>query len=167
SLVREHDVQPGEIAEVQVEIGPAQASMLRNHAPRTGLEAKFSIEFAVACTIVARRVGLAQLEPAFVMQPSVQALFSKVHTRLRHTVCPTEPSLAESDRVVLHLNDGRRLDSGDIFFATGSPRSPLDPRDLELKFVDCAALAPEVEAARLFDRLDRLETLDDVSLLQA
>ncbi|MDB5804209.1 MAG: hypothetical protein JWN73_1531 [Betaproteobacteria bacterium] len=42
---------------------------MRNHLPQTGLEAKFSVEFALASPLVAGNAGLAQLDDAFVRQP--------------------------------------------------------------------------------------------------
>src|SRR3954451_11559933 len=57
-LAAEHDLDPNAIEEIHVRIGDAQDLMLRNRAPKTALEAKFSIEFAMASALVARRVGL-------------------------------------------------------------------------------------------------------------
>ena len=52
--------------------------MLRNSRPQTGLEAKFSMQFALASALVARKVGLAQLTDNFVLRPDVQAIFDRV-----------------------------------------------------------------------------------------
>ncbi len=61
-LARKHDLRPDNVESVEASIGVAQASMLRNHTPVTGLEAKFSLEFAVASALVARAVGLGAIE---------------------------------------------------------------------------------------------------------
>lgn len=42
----------------------AQSVMLRNHDPKIALEAKFGLKFAMASEMVARRVGLAELDDA-------------------------------------------------------------------------------------------------------
>ncbi len=99
----------------------AQAAMLRNHAPVTGLEAKFSLEFAVACALVAGRVGLAELTDEFVAQPSVREAMGKLSIATTGSRCPLEPAFSFSDRVVLKLKDGR---------ATRFGRDPLRPRQL-------------------------------------
>jgi 2-methylcitrate dehydratase PrpD len=57
--------------EIHVRIGDAQDLMLRNRAPRTALEAKFSIEFAVASALVARKVGLKELDDNFVRRDDI------------------------------------------------------------------------------------------------
>jgi aconitate decarboxylase len=53
-IVSDLDLRGDDIEQVDVAIGLPQAVMLRNHAPVTGLEAKFSLEFAVAASIVSR-----------------------------------------------------------------------------------------------------------------
>jgi len=42
---------------------------LRNHRPQTGLEGKFSMEFAMASAVIARRAGLAEYTDGFVRRP--------------------------------------------------------------------------------------------------
>ena len=63
---------------ITVNISDYFATMLRNHQPDTGLAAKFSMEFAMASGIVAKRVGLRELTDEFVQRPDIQALMRKV-----------------------------------------------------------------------------------------
>jgi 2-methylcitrate dehydratase PrpD len=161
-LATTHDVKPADVAQVHASVGVAQASMLRNHAPVTGLEAKFSLEFAVASALVARKVGLRELTDTFVGQPQVREMMTRITTATTDTHCPIEPIFALTDRVAIELHDGRRLDSGDIRFARGNAKLPLDDAQLKTKFFDCAAGAGEVDAASLYERLNAIETLDNV-----
>ena len=55
------------------------------------------------------------------------------------TVCPHEPTLAASDRVVVQMDDGRLFDSGEIEEARGGIAHPLIAGELEAKFMDCVA----------------------------
>ncbi len=161
-LVAANDVKPDAVKQVHASVGVAQASMLRNHAPVTGLEAKFSLEFAVASALVARKVGLRELTDEFVMQPRVRELMSRVRTSTTATHCPIEPVFALTDRVAIELDDGRRLDSGDIRFARGNAGLPLDAAELQSKFLDCAAGAGDLDAASLYERLNAIEDLANV-----
>ena len=139
--------------------------MLRNHAPVTGLEAKFSLEFAVASALVARKVGLRELTDGFVNQPRVRDMMAKVRTSTTDTRCPIEPVFALTDRVALELNDGRRLDSGEIRFPRGNAKVPLDDAELKAKFLDCTAGAGELDALTLYERLRALDALASVRAL--
>jgi 2-methylcitrate dehydratase PrpD len=165
-LVRAHDVAPQRVREVRASIGRTQASMLRNHQPMTALEAKFSLEFAVAAALLERKVGLAELQDHQVRREEVQALMRKVRITTVDTVCPTEPTLAASDRVVIVLGDGREIDSGEIEETRGGLAHPLLPGELEAKFMDCTASSAD-HGPLLYERLRRLESLDDVRQLAA
>jgi 2-methylcitrate dehydratase PrpD len=166
-LVEAHDLQLDDVKGVHATIGLAQESMLRNHSPVTALEAKFSLEFAVAAALVARKVGLQQLTDEFVGKAEVRAAMRLVGCSTVDTRCPIEPILALNDRLVIDLKDGRRLDSGDIRFARGNAMLPLKGDELKAKFFDCCASAGEVDAARLYERLRELRGLPKLRSLAA
>ncbi len=166
-LVRAHDLQASQIESMEATVGPAQASMLRNARPSNGLEAKFSLQFAVAAPIVARACGLAQLEDAFVQRAEVQSLFERLAVHTVDTAHPTEPTLAESDRLVIHLKDGRRLDSGEVFFARGEATSPLTDDDMAAKYEDCTRDVDLARRRRLLDTLRRLPALGSAAEIAA
>jgi aconitate decarboxylase len=158
-LAKANGVRSEDVQEVRARIGHAQASMLRNHSPVTGLEAKFSLEFAVASALVAGKVGLSQLTDEFVAQPAVRQVMPKVRIETDEIPCPIEPTFARNDRVQLVLRDGRTLDSGEIRFARGNAMAPLAEAELRAKFLDCAGRAPDVDAATLYSRLSDLRSV--------
>ncbi|MET4577159.1 MmgE/PrpD family protein [Ottowia thiooxydans] len=162
-LVTAHDISPTQLVAAEATVGSAQASMLRNARPRNGLEAKFSLQFAVAAPLVARACGLGQLEDTFVQRPEVQAIFEKLSIRTVNTSHPTEPTLAASDRLVLQLSDGRRLDSGEVFVARGEASAPLSEQDLAAKFHDCARGVESRARAALLDSLLNLPEAPSVA----
>jgi len=164
-LAKAHDLKPQDVVHVDATIGEAQASMLRNHAPATGLEAKFSLEFAIASALVARKVGLAQLTDTFVAQAPLRELMGKVRIATVDTRCPIEPVFALNDRVVLELRDGRKLDSGEIRFARGNAKLPLREEELKAKFLDCVSGAERLDADRLYRVLNRLDEQESLRML--
>jgi 2-methylcitrate dehydratase PrpD len=165
-LAQAHDLQPEAVREVRAWIGVAQASMLRNHRPVTGLAAKFSLEFAVASSLTARSVGLAELTDRFVNQPGVQRLMDRVRIQaVDGERCPHEPVFALNDRIEIELTDGRVLASGDLRFARGNAMLPLKPADLKAKFLDCTRAARDLDAEAVFERLNRLPELPRIAQL--
>ena len=120
------------------------------------------MEFAVASALVARKVGLRELADGFVAQPDVREMMGRVRTTTTDTQCPIEPVFALTDRVTLELNDGRRLDSGEIRFPRGNAQLPLDDAELKAKFLDCTAGANDVNAETLYERLRALDELASV-----
>lgn len=164
-IAERENILPTQVRRVRVTIGPAQASMLRNHRPQTGLEAKFSAEFAIAAALVERKVGLAQLTDSFVAREDVRGLLDKVVIDITHRPDPRDPAFSYADRVVIELQDGRSFDSGDIRFARGSAKLPLEAAALRRKFLDCMATGavpafqgPGADTA-LYERIAHLETL--------
>ena len=154
-----------QIEKVHAQIGRTQASMLRNHAPQTGLEAKFSLEFAVAASVVAREVGLAQLTDEFVRTSEIQATMKKVATTTIDSSCPVEPMFAFADRVQIDLKDGRTVDTGDIRFARGNAKLPLSSDELKRKFLDCATRSYDIDAEQIYQMLAGLASVADVRRL--
>ena len=94
-----------------------------------------------------------------VVPPSAIA---RVRISTTDTHCPIEPIFALTDRATIELKDGRRLDTGEIRFARGNAKLPLKDEELKAKFLDCAAGAGNLDAAALYERLNRLEVLDNV-----
>lgn len=161
-LARTGRINPAELKCAHVHLGAAQAAMLRNHRPCTGVEAKFSLEFAVAASLVAHKIGLAEVQDDFVLRPEVRSLFEKLHVTLRNTSRADQPSLAESDRVIIELIDGSMLDSGEVRYALGDAFNPMDFVHLKRKFDECARSVGEYDRTGLFASLRHLEDIKNI-----
>ena len=157
-LVREGDVKPGDVAGVTVTLSENFATILRNHLPQTGLAAKFSIEFAMACALIARRVGLAELTDGFVQQADVQALMPLVSVQLDPAPDPGYPGAAFADQVTVRLKSGATLVGEAVHRARGHIENPLTEQDLFTKFEDCLTVGHSaVPAHAMFERLKAME----------
>lgn len=164
-LVLENDLKPNDIAEIRVRTGVTQRLMLRNSHPATGLEAKFSMQFAMAAPLVARQVGLSELTDEFVRRPEVRALFDRV--TISTTDEKAELDFAPDDRVSVVLTDGRVIEHAPVAKAKGSWTRPLSREELIQKFMDCAGR--QFDAARsaaLFEQLWRIHELRSVNELR-
>lgn len=155
-LAREHGLQAPDVAQVDVAVRGTQARVLRFERPQTALEAKFSMQFAVACALVRGRVGLVDLDDAFVASDAVQSMFAKV--RFTHLPLHADGSPPLADRVVVTTHDGRVLDSGEL--ARVQPHTRLKE-----KFLDCCEAGAFKRAETLFATLGALDTLADMRLL--
>ena len=161
-------VRAGDVQQVTVRISDYFATVLRNHAPDTGLAAKFSIEFAMAAGIVARRVGLRELTDDFVRRPEIQALMARVRMITTTEYDPELPGAAFADQVTLETTDGTVLEGAPVARATGHPSRPLAEQQIYDKFADCLdAGATDIPAATLFARLKALETIPARALARA
>ncbi|WP_407179799.1 MmgE/PrpD family protein [Bradyrhizobium sp. STM 3562] len=166
-LVNRHKLKPQDVREIRVHTGTTQKLMLRNTNPQTGLEAKFSMEFAMASALVAGRVSLAELTDAFVSRPEVGATFAKVRCTTTDEIMAGDQPFAPSDQVSVVLASGTVLEHDPVVHAKGSWQRPLSREELKEKFMDCATRVFERgRAADLFDQLWNLEELDSIRSLR-
>ncbi len=166
-LIQRYDLAPGQVDRIHVSTGKTQLLMLRNSAPQTGLEAKFSMQFAMAAALVARHVGLQELTDDFVRRPEVQALFPRVFLE-GTAVIKKGSNFAPFDAVEITTTGGETLKSGPVEHAKGSHQRPLSRDELWAKFAEClGAEFPETKKSRAFENLmmfDRLNGAGDLAL---
>jgi 2-methylcitrate dehydratase PrpD len=166
-LVERYDLSPKQVERIHVSTGKTQLLMLRNSRPQTGLEAKFSMQFAMAAALIARKVGLSELTDDFVLRPEVQAVFPRVSFATA-TDAMEASAFAPADAVEITTNTGETLKSGPIEYAKGSHQRPLSRDELWVKFADClGAEFPDAKKSRAFEKLmilDRLNGAGDLVL---
>lgn len=120
---------------VDVEISPRLDRMRVKARPEGALQAKFSVEYAVACALLRQAVGVAEFTDGVLADQAVRGMM---------------------DKVSVHVGDGFGEDNGDLAairvtdrqggtwsHTLAKPRghrtNPLPPGALERKFVDGAA----------------------------
>jgi len=166
-LVERYNLSAKDVARIHVSTGKTQLLMLRNSRPQTGLEAKFSMQFAMAAALVARRVGLSELTDEFVLRPEVQAIFSQVSFAATDATMDGS-AFAPSDSVEITTKAGVTLKSGPVEFAKGSHQHPLSRSELFEKFADCLGKEfQDSKKSRAFENLmifDRLNGASDLML---
>jgi 2-methylcitrate dehydratase PrpD len=157
-LAAEHNLDPKSVDEIHVRIGDAQDLMLRNREPKTALEAKFSIEFAVASALVARKVGLKELDDGFVRRDDIIETMRKVKRSVTEERMADMPPFAPDDRVSIRLKSGQELKHEPVVRPKGHWQKPLTEGELREKFLDCTERRlGGKQAEALFDKLNNLE----------
>jgi len=159
-LLAMRPLKPAEIKSITVSISKTHSLILRNHTPQTGLEAKFSMEFAMAASVISRRASLGEYTDAFVRRPEVQELMRKVSIVTNENYDPQVSGASAWDQVVVELANGERIESAQVRRARGHAELPLGEAELFDKFRTCldaggARISPE----RLFERLRNLENI--------
>jgi 2-methylcitrate dehydratase PrpD len=164
-LAVRNDLQPADVDHIRVSTGHMQMLMLRNDRPQTAFEAKFSMQFAMASSIVARNVGLAQLTDDFVKSQTVQSLFPRVSC-VTTTETMNGSAFAPSETVEITTTGGKVLASEPIVHAKGSQQRPLSRDELWVKFSDCLGDGFTGAAkTTVFEKLMNLEKLNSAGEL--
>jgi 2-methylcitrate dehydratase PrpD len=164
-LMDAHGLRPAMIRHITVSVGRRNWLILRNHNPVTGLEAKFSIEFAMAAALVAGRISLVELNDAFVARPEIRALMAKVRADVHDAENP-KSGHAPFDWVTVETLDGQIYRSRDIEFAKGAFEVPLSQSELKYKFLACLeAVDSPLDGDQLFQALYQIDSLPEAASL--
>jgi 2-methylcitrate dehydratase PrpD len=163
-LVAEQSFKPADIESISARTSFRNTKVLRNHNPQTGLEAKFSMEFAMASCVIAQRAGLTELVDDFVQRQDIQDLMKKVTVEADETEHPDLPGYSPFDQITVKMKNGQVIKSREVVAVRGGPDLPLSREHLWAKFEDCARVGKiEFSALSLFDALMSLETVAKVS----
>ena len=159
-LLAKRPLKAAEIAKITVTLSKTHSLILRNHTPQTGLEAKFSMEFAMAAAVISRRASLGEYTDAFVRRPEVQELMRKVATVTNENYDQQVSGASVWDQVTVELTNGEQVNGEQVRRARGHADLPLAEAELFDKFRACLdAGHARISAERLFDRLRRLEEI--------
>lgn len=155
-------VRPEDVVDVSVTVQPEGLGPLIHHRPRTGLEGKFSVEYAMAACLQDGGLSLWTFTDDEVRRPSVQALL----TRVRATTRPTPPAgppewTAYYAVVEVRTADGRthtrRVDR-----ARGHADRPLTDVELRTKLEDCLSFAGLSDERDVYATLRHLRSAPSV-----
>ena len=159
---------PDQIARIEVSTSRIDAMILVHHRPTNGLEAKFSMEFAVACALLIGNVGLQQLSDEFVRRSDIQSMLARILVITHENYAADAPGFSVHDSMKVFMHNGEVLESEKVRYAHGHAKLPLTSDQLKQKFLDCIAVGdPALDGQSLFDCLQELESLQGCrSLLQ-
>ncbi len=156
-----------DIRQVDVTVQPRGLDPLIHHRPNTGLQGKFSMEYAIAACLLDGRLRLETFTDAQVARPAVQHLLRKVRadTRQAPPTGPVEP-VKEFAVVTVHMSDGSarvaRVDA-----PRGHASRPLTEDELRRKFDDCLRFSSIDDCDGLFFSLRHLRRTPDVGQIVA
>ncbi len=160
-LQKETDIEPRRIARVEARVSRGTAIPLIHHRPRTGLEAKFSMEYCLAAALLDGRINLASFSDEAVQRPQTQELLRRVEIVEEEEGQP----IVGPATVTVILDDGGQH-SRHVETPRGDPKAPLTWQELVAKYRDCAAsILTDAATARSAEIIADLEAAPDVGEL--
>jgi 2-methylcitrate dehydratase PrpD len=166
-LISANNIQASQVEKVDVGANHNMTTTLLHHQPKTGLEAKFSMEFCIAILLLERKAGLGEFTDAVVRRADVQGMIHKINFYV-----DPEAENAGFDKMTsilkIHLKDGKII-AGRADFAKGSPANPMTFAEAALKFRGCADFAqwPKVKTEKIIAFVKELDSAGDVSALSS
>ena len=145
-LQADHRFDCGKIGRVTARISEAHSSVMQFRLPSDAMQAKFSLEFAVAAALLFGRLGLAEMRDGCVRSDDVQALMQRVRRVEGPDDDPEYPVGARYDTVGVHLDGGSEFVSEPVYRYRGHGQNPLSHDELRAKFMECA-VTPRTRAS--------------------
>ena len=168
-LVRTHHIAADDVAQVTLGVLDTAFPIICEpaaikYAPRSVVDAQFSMPFGAAVALLFRRASLAEFTPEMVAAPRVRALMQRVsHAR--------DPELERSFPrqwrawAAIELHDGRQV-STTVRYPKGDPQNPLSWDELLAKYRELGrSVLPEDRLDELSQRVRALESAPDVAPL--
>lgn len=168
-LVQEHDLAAGDVLAARAVISNYMNRLVGSpYDPSSNpqVAAQFSVQYSVACAILKRRLGVADIQAEAARDPATIALARKVEVVIDDAragqLAPAEVEIETRSRGWL----SRRITA-----LPGSPASPLSEAELQDKVSECMRLGARPLSAdaiqRLSARIARVEELGDMAKLFA
>ncbi len=126
-----------EVTAIRLRTPGGTVTPLVHHRPQTGLEGKFSLEYAAASAILDGHPGFWAFEDAAVQRPEAQRLVGLTEVTL--TDEPGDGLLVGAVEVEVDLRDGRTV-TGSLDLPPGSPGKPPTAQEMSAKVADCLQL---------------------------
>ena len=160
SLKQSHDFTLDQVDSVDIYAPVSHLNNLMYEDPQDALQAKFSLEYGVACALATGNCTLADFTDEAARRPEIRALYPRIH---RHPVDKAEGEFPTEVRVT--LRDGRSFETS-VAMPTGSLAAPFTLDQVWAKFDGCAAglLAPEAHAS-LREALAEMQQLPNIAPL--
>jgi 2-methylcitrate dehydratase PrpD len=137
-------------------------------APRTVVEAQFSIPYTVATAWIDGKLEIGHFTDERLRRPDVLALASRVRPFVDDDLDRDWRRFVTPAKVTIRFRDGQTLETR-VDYSKGHPRNPMTAKELAAKAADCATFAARRldanTAAHLTSTVTQLESLPDVAAL--
>jgi 2-methylcitrate dehydratase PrpD len=156
ALVGEHGLRPDMVERVQSLTHPRRLAHTDRPDPRSGLDAKFSVQYCLARALAHGRIALDHFDGDAFGDPEIRRLMGRIEAVPKPERTATGDSFGGEVRVF--LKDGRML-AREVGEPLGRSRAnPLPAEALAAKFADCAGrVLPPPAVARLRTLLSRID----------
>lgn len=162
SLIEEYDLRPEEVESIECHLRPKYSELLMYHDPKTGLEAKFSMEYWMARALLDRKLELQQFTDEKVKDQKSRELVRRVNL----IPDPEMEHPSSKVRIIVKTRDNRLLET--LYFPPkGTPENPMTEKELKDKYKECAewgGVAGEIieESLKILTKIEKLEDVGDL-----
>ncbi len=156
-----HGFDAADVERVDIALDAVAMDNLSYMEPVNGMQARFSMTYCAAVTLLQGVPRLSDFTQEAVEEPARRRLLSLIHPHL----CGAEESAVPRHRVTVRLKDGRTLRSGRTAEAS-PPARTFNENDRRDKYLDCCSRhLDRSDADTLYERLLTLEKQPDLAFI--
>jgi 2-methylcitrate dehydratase PrpD len=137
-------------------------------APRTIVEAQFSIPYTVAAAWIDGRMGIGHFSDEGLQRKDILALTARVRPYVDEDIERDWSRFVTPARVIVQFRDGQTVETR-VDYPKGHPNNAMTTAEFAAKSADCATFAakpmPADVAERLTATVGRLESIEDIAEL--
>jgi 2-methylcitrate dehydratase PrpD len=161
-ILREtHTLKADDIAEIISYTHPRRLKHTNRPDPKTPLDAKFSVQYAMARALVDGRIVIENFEGDAYNDPYIRKVMGKITANSRPHTEPDEHFFAE---VTVKTKSGETFTQWVQQPEGRGPKYPLPPGALREKFESCASRILTTKGIeRLYSCIESLEATDDIN----
>jgi 2-methylcitrate dehydratase PrpD len=161
-ILTERSMKPNDIEGIHIVVSTVNKMLcepLENkQKPATAIDAKFSLPFTIATTLLYRKVTMDSFTPQALKDPRVLELARKITYQVDTNLTKKE---AMQSLIYIKTKDGTL--SKKVEFPYGHPMNPISQDKLVAKFMDCAAhAANKISEKNLKKIVELVLNLEDV-----
>jgi 2-methylcitrate dehydratase PrpD len=162
-LRKQHSLKPEDIVSVECDVAPFLPQMLIHHQPKTGLEGKFSLEFAISVALIDGQALMPQFSDERIRAPYIQDFLP----RIKYHVLPELGNATDLNKpvtVTITLKNGKKVSITENT-PTGTPANPMNAEQLWQKFEACTRILSPEDRTQVVEMIGQLENLDRLDAL--
>ena len=169
SLLKEHKIKPGNVAEVTLHLSAGNYSLLadpveKKQDPQDIIQAQFSLCWGVASAIVYGEVGIRNFTEEALQDSRVREMARKVFGKPEMEL--SRQPMALPVIVEIRTREGK-VYAQRVDYPFGSPEDPMSFGDIAAKFRNCCQYSvkpiPEANQDKVMQMVKELEKVRDVS----
>ena len=160
-----HPLKAEDIDHIEAGVSLLGPKEMTCHLPQNAVQAKFSLEFALAYRLIFGKLSLSSFTDQNVLAPEIQAMMKKIKMEVSPELAKLGFIGTAPIRLKVYLKDGMAITlSNDL--AVGNPEKPLPEQVVKEKFMDCSKGAADQEKAeKWYEILKNLENATQEEIL--
>jgi len=167
NLVRQYDLKPDDVLAIEATITPYIERIVGGDYDPGGdaqVAAQFNLRYSIACALVRRRLGLAEIQPDAARDPAIAAHMGKITLKVDSAQTGTRGPVELRLRTRTHGEIACLVED-----VAGSAGRPIPPQAIDEKFRECFTASrwplSQAQYERLCARMNDLQQMDDMRSL--